>query len=161
MVVAGQELCPWDTGAAVIELQELLNAHGFTLRLDGDFGSRTETAVRLYQRQHHIKVDGIVGAKTWAALRTTVQAGTRTLRQGYTGADVYELQGLLKVHGYNVQRNGIFNEETHQAIATFQHKYHLTPTGIVNPTTWTALRERSLPTPPKQSFWYFNLGRWW
>ena len=36
--------------------------------VDGDFGPRTEAAVRALQRLHGLVPDGIVGPKTWAAL---------------------------------------------------------------------------------------------
>lgn len=37
--------------------------------VDGDFGGHTEQAVRAYQKKHgELKIDGIVGAHTWAAL---------------------------------------------------------------------------------------------
>jgi peptidoglycan hydrolase-like protein with peptidoglycan-binding domain len=35
---------------------------------DGDFGAKTESAVRVFQRVHGIVPDGIVGPETWAAL---------------------------------------------------------------------------------------------
>lgn len=35
---------------------------------DGDFGSKTDTAVRVYQKSRGIGVDGIVGIKTWGQL---------------------------------------------------------------------------------------------
>lgn len=35
---------------------------------DGRFGSRTERAVREYQRRHGLSVDGIVGKKTWSVM---------------------------------------------------------------------------------------------
>ena len=35
---------------------------------DGDFGSATETAVKNFQRDHSLTVDGVIGQKTWAAL---------------------------------------------------------------------------------------------
>ncbi|MCY7273841.1 MAG: peptidoglycan-binding protein [Phormidesmis sp. CAN_BIN44] len=102
------ELRPWDSGETVILLQELLNAHGFKLRVDGDFNSKTESAVRAYQTQHGLRHDCVVDRKTWAMLKHTIQPGTRLLREGLSGADVYELQGLLNVNGYSIQRNGIF-----------------------------------------------------
>jgi peptidoglycan hydrolase-like protein with peptidoglycan-binding domain len=36
--------------------------------IDGDFGRKTEVAVREFQRNHNIVADGIVGPKTWDAL---------------------------------------------------------------------------------------------
>jgi peptidoglycan hydrolase-like protein with peptidoglycan-binding domain len=36
--------------------------------VDGNFGPKTETAVRAFQRAHSLVPDGIVEPKTWAAL---------------------------------------------------------------------------------------------
>lgn len=36
--------------------------------VDGAFGAATEVAVKAYQADHSLQPDGIVGAKTWAAL---------------------------------------------------------------------------------------------
>jgi murein L,D-transpeptidase YcbB/YkuD len=51
-------------GAAVRELQKLL-----LVTVDGDFGPRTQAAVKLFQKRHNLAADGIVGPYTWAALR--------------------------------------------------------------------------------------------
>lgn len=56
-------------GDAVGELQELLIANGYNVTVDNDFGSATELAVTLFQKNSRLKTDGIVGAKTWKALR--------------------------------------------------------------------------------------------
>ena len=50
-------------GAAVKQLQGLVGA-----RVDGGFGPATDTAVKSAQKELGLKPDGIVGAKTWAAL---------------------------------------------------------------------------------------------
>ncbi|GAB4234827.1 MAG: hypothetical protein Kow00121_62490 [Elainellaceae cyanobacterium] len=138
------DLHPWDVGIAVAEMQELLRTQGFEIRVDGDFGWRTEVAVKRFQRQQGLRVDGIVGRETWVALRSAVKAGTRLLRQGRSGSDVAELQGLLQVHGYPVQRDGIFGTETRQAVVAFQQAHHLSGNGVVGATTWFLLRGRSL-----------------
>lgn len=54
----------------VKDLQWLLkNKHGFTtLTVDGDFGTKTDAAVRAFQKKHGLVVDGIVGSKTWNKL---------------------------------------------------------------------------------------------
>lgn len=54
--------------AAVTRLQALLNVAGQSLKTDGDFGPKTEAAVRAEQSQAGIAVDGIVGKHTWSAL---------------------------------------------------------------------------------------------
>lgn len=58
-----------DKEDAVLLLQEHLRAVGWTIAVDGDFGPATELAVRQFQTSHPgLKVDGIVGPKTWRAL---------------------------------------------------------------------------------------------
>jgi len=55
-------------GEDVKELQTFLNNNGYSLSVDGDFGSNTDAAVRDYQTKNNISADGIVGDKTWGAL---------------------------------------------------------------------------------------------
>ena len=59
------------SGPSVKELQEALNATGAAeppLAADGAFGPATLGAVRSYQRAVGLTADGVVGAKTWAAV---------------------------------------------------------------------------------------------
>lgn len=145
-------LYPWDVGTAVAELQELLCAHGFhKLRVDGDFGSKTEVAVKLYQKRCGLRIDGIVGAETWASLKSSVRPGSRVLQLGKTGADVLELQGLLQVYGYNLRRDGDFGEKTQAAVMSFQAQHQLHPDGIVTLVIWTLLQGRKIPFSPSSS----------
>jgi peptidoglycan hydrolase-like protein with peptidoglycan-binding domain len=58
-----------DSGAAVTELQKLLNAKGINIGVDGIFGDATRAAVVQFQKQNGIATDGIVGPQTWQALR--------------------------------------------------------------------------------------------
>lgn len=55
-------------GDEVVTLQKLLNKFGNQLAVDGEFGDITEKAVKAYQKFKGLEPDGIVGAKTWAAL---------------------------------------------------------------------------------------------
>ena len=56
----------------VIELQQRLNEMGYTgadgkpLVIDGDFGQNTDYAVRQYQKNDGLTVDGLVGDQTWS-----------------------------------------------------------------------------------------------
>lgn|GEM_PF-1089731 len=157
------KLYPWTTGDKVTELQELLGAHGFSLKLDGDFGWKTEAAVRAFQREYRLRVDGMVGPETWAMLMSEVQPGTRHLRQGHHGRDVKELQGLLQVHDYRVQRHGFFGDETEDAVRAFQRRHTLREDGVVCPVTWTLLRagRPTQRTVKPHKGWLISLRRWW
>lgn len=57
-------------GASVTALQRLLNGNGAKLAVDGDFGSKTASAVRTFQKKVAIDIDGVVGKDTWGALLT-------------------------------------------------------------------------------------------
>jgi hypothetical protein len=52
-----------DEGPSVRKLQQLLK-----VKVDGDFGPKTESAVKAFQRSHGLLPDGLVGPKTWAGL---------------------------------------------------------------------------------------------
>lgn len=59
-------------GEQVKALQRMLFAMGYALGtknpIDGDFGAKTDAAVRAYQADNGLTADGIVGAKTWSRL---------------------------------------------------------------------------------------------
>ncbi len=55
-------------GISVKVLQRLLIYNGYAISVDGIFGALTETAVKAFQNQHDLGVDGVVGNKTWRAL---------------------------------------------------------------------------------------------
>ena len=56
-------------GAGAYFVQLTLTDKGYSLVCDGDFGIKTEEAVKAYQRENQLKDDGIVGQKTWKKLR--------------------------------------------------------------------------------------------
>ncbi|MBF2016672.1 MAG: peptidoglycan-binding protein [Rivularia sp. T60_A2020_040] len=56
-------------GEAVTLLQQLLESQGYrTSGVDGNFGPKTEQAVKKYQTNFGLVTDGIVGKKTWYKL---------------------------------------------------------------------------------------------
>ena len=55
-------------GENVKTLQTALNRAGCNLTVDGIFGAKTATAVKIFQKQYGLTADGIVGDKTWEKL---------------------------------------------------------------------------------------------
>lgn len=66
-----------DKGDNVKQAQNMLLALGYNLPkygADGSFGNETDTAVRAFQRDEGLDVDGVIGAKTWAALDKAINS---------------------------------------------------------------------------------------
>ena len=58
------------SGEDVKKLQNALNSVGYSLDVDGQFGVKTQAAVRDYQKKNNLSVDGIAGEKTWGSLNS-------------------------------------------------------------------------------------------
>ncbi|MEU6162834.1 peptidoglycan-binding domain-containing protein [Streptomyces tanashiensis] len=68
-----------DSGPTVSRLQTDLNIHGYPVgQVDGIFGKKTDAAVRKFQSEHDLVVDGIVGPATWGALEEPVPTAEAT-----------------------------------------------------------------------------------
>lgn len=133
-------------GEAVKDIQTLLNIFGASLVIDGIFGSKTEAAVKRFQEQNKLTVDGIVGAQTREALyqATTVPfeilKSLPVLRRGSQGEDVIKVQtNLNEYSGENLVIDGIFGAATEAAVKRFQSQKGLKVDGIVGLRTWNAL----------------------
>ena len=78
--IAYQTISYGSSGEDVKKLQKSLNEKGYSLTVDGVFGSKTRDAVKDYQKKNGLSVDGIVGNKTWGSLNakatTTVSKPT-------------------------------------------------------------------------------------
>lgn len=61
------------SGSDVLKLQQRLIELGYQLVPDGDFGSGTDAAVKLFQHSAGLSVDGWVGDNTWNALFPATQ----------------------------------------------------------------------------------------
>lgn len=71
IVVELNELKQGSKGEQVKTVQRLLKARGYNLGVygtDGDFGAKTNAAVRAFQSKWGLAVDGIVGKNTWSKL---------------------------------------------------------------------------------------------
>ena len=66
------------SGDDVVILQNALNNLGYDVgKTDGIFGPKTEQAVKIFQKDHELSVDGIVGPITWGALEITPAQSTQ------------------------------------------------------------------------------------
>ena len=154
-------------GSDVKKAQQLLIAKGYscgTAGADGDFGAGTYNAVKKFQAANGLEADGIVGAKTWAALLKTEQTKPEQtepekepekpvettgsacivdlpiVRQGDNGFPVIAVQTLLSKHNFNVNYiDGDFGPDTLAKVKAFQKAKGLTADGIVGRDTWITL----------------------
>lgn len=125
------------SGPAVVELQVALNGRNLPIAEDGVFTHETAGAVITFQAQNGLKPDGLVGAKTKAALG--ILDGGSLLSLGSSGPEVEELQRALNAVDTPIAEDGIFAHETRGAVITFQAQNDLTPDGLAGPKTKEAL----------------------
>ena len=124
------ELNQGDDGPFVKILQHLLRARGFSLNVDGIFGPVTDQAVRRFQGNQGIDVDGIVGAVTWTRLFITV-------RPGSAGEAVKGVQVRMNLRQADpIAVDGDFGPITEQAVREFQLSQAIEVDGVVGPITW-------------------------
>lgn len=158
-------------GTDVKELQELLMELDYQLPkygADGDYGTETQAAIKLFQTANHLTVDGICGPNTFQVLlnfqgstdtmdteKAQDKAETSTLdysayptvRRNDKNSYVTILQTHLKKLGYNMgafgpKKDGIdgsFGYVTQTAVRAFQKAHGLKVDGIVGKATWAAL----------------------
>jgi peptidoglycan hydrolase-like protein with peptidoglycan-binding domain len=121
-----------DRGAAVRRAQNRLNMRGYDPGpLDGLFGNKTHRAVKRYQGDRDLTVDGIVGPNSWARLDPP------TIARGASGSAVRLLQRLLTDFGYDPGAvDGEFGANTEAAVKRFQDDFLLSADGVVGPETW-------------------------
>lgn len=131
----------------------------------GVFGESTRAAVTKFQSIFNLAADGIVGKATWYKISSLYTAVTRlaeldsegtslgigtvppstVLRQGSRGQDVITLQYLLDVISEYYSgipspgQDGIFGNNTREAVAAFQRQMGLVADGVVGPATWDSL----------------------
>ena len=126
-----------DTGTKVENIQDQLVELGYDIGSDdGTFGTDTRNAVKKFQTDNGIQIDGIVGPQTWEALFDSYPV----LKQGSTGTYVSQVQTILNSLGYNCGTvDGIFGSGTKGKVQEFQRNNGLMADGIVGAATWSAL----------------------
>ncbi|MFT6821499.1 MAG: peptidoglycan hydrolase-like protein with peptidoglycan-binding domain, partial [Myxococcota bacterium] len=76
-----------DEGVVVKSLQRLLVSKGARLTIDGDFGRKTDNALRSFQAANNLKVDGIAGPVTAASLANASSKNIPAIAAGQGVAD--------------------------------------------------------------------------
>lgn len=125
------------TGQPVHDLQQGLKDLGYDPgKIDGIFGAQTEAAVKAFQRDRGITVDGAVGPTTWLNIDEADQSEP-ILRSGSRGLPVRRVQKRLSLAGYDPgEIDGIYGTKTESAVEQLQRDSGLTRDGIVGPQTW-------------------------
>ena len=147
-------------GAAVKQLQTMLQNQipSLHVEVNGVFGVETEAKVQQFQFRVFLKTDGIVGAKTWAALAAKGPVGLPILRYGSQGKEVKQVQyilnfdrhsasnkELLRINNFRPQGyyhgaiDGDFGRKTEAAIETFQQDQQVAADGVIGVYTWSQL----------------------
>lgn len=127
-----------DNAWAVRKVQATVKVHtGLALSEDGDFGPKTENAVRKFQALRGLPVDGMVNADDWRALA----AGAPTVRRGSSGVPVGDIQALLNLWGAGLREDKDFGGATQRALTAFQQRFRVAggADGVAGPATWTYL----------------------
>ncbi len=132
---------------------------------DGIFSTETEDAVIAFQEIFDLTPDGIVGKATWYKIQAIYNAVKKlneleseglslsdvskqfsgTLTLGSTGLEVSVVQYYLNtIANFNpkipsVPFNGVYDEQTRDAVTAFQREYGLPQTGEVNEETWNKM----------------------
>jgi N-acetylmuramoyl-L-alanine amidase len=137
-----------DRGDGVLEIRSRLELLGL---LDGEPEDRAaydpalERAVRAFQQQRGLTVDGVVGTSTYRRLEEARwRLGDRLLTHVpgslLSGDDVVALQQRLLGLGFKVGRvDGRFGHRTEQAVRDFQRNVGVPPDGTCGPATLKAL----------------------
>ncbi len=151
-----------DKGNNVIALQTALAQLGYYEKdIDGIFGTGTLKAVKAFQKDQYMKVDGLAGWATQAKLtsltgvvfeeteedkvempekpKTIFGGDYRTMQFGTAGDRVRILQRALLALGFNVKVDGSYGTTTHAAVKAFQKVVGLTQDGKAGKKTLTKL----------------------
>lgn len=132
-------------GDSVAQLQSNLTTLGYYYAsITGSFGSKTEAAVKAFQKAKGLTADGIAGKKTLDAIAAAVGGSSGSsasgLKLGSTGDSVTALQTNLTTLGfYYGDITGRFGSLTQQAVKKFQKSRGMTQDGVAGAKTIAAI----------------------
>lgn len=135
------------TGPAVLEVRDRLGRLGLLIDpMNSDvFDLHVDAAVRVFQQNRGIIVDGIVGSTTFRRLEEARwKLGDRVLSFSpgrlTAGDDVAELQQRLNSLGFDAGRvDGVFGPDSDHALREFQRNVGVDTDGTCGPAVWRAL----------------------
>ena len=121
--------------------QQMLYELGYLTYLpDGVFGKQTQNAVRRFQEESGLVVDGCLGLSTVAQLKSG-ENDPFSFNVGMEGADVQRIQERLAHYGYlkSGQVTGYYGDKTKAAVKLFQSRNKLSKDGTVGYQTMQVL----------------------
>ena len=165
-----EDLRKGQSGVYISILQYFLNVvatftEGLTpIPINGIFGEGTENLVKNFQRNGSLEVTGIVDEQTWNSLYDAYVGIINSLppsafdgiarpfpgiplRIGFTGNDVKDLQGYINVLASvydeipTIAEDGIYGENTRDAVYAVQALFNLTQDGSVDAITWAVIAD--------------------
>jgi peptidoglycan hydrolase-like protein with peptidoglycan-binding domain len=141
--MAEPTLSEGSSGEAVQELQTALTEIGQNPGpVDGHFGPQTLAAVKAFQQDRGIAVDGVVGLITWRNIDEFAQFDEPTIQEASTGLPVRRAQSRLTLAGYDTGGvDGIFGPQTASGVKALQQATGIAVDGIVGPQTWQKIDE--------------------
>lgn len=129
---------------AVRILQAVLNHNGASLLWEGNFGPKTEAALKALQTKAGRAADGVVDTEEWKWLlgeEAAVVTPPTVLKYGMSGPAVQEAQLLLNKHlGPMLDGTGKFLDKTVAAVKWFQRIKGFEQNGIIDDKVLAALK---------------------